>query len=67
MNKARTEYAHSRTYEPLGTEMNQVQNALLLQKDTLIFVLSCEHKFTSSHVILVAQPSATSEDTHSPI
>ncbi len=33
----------------------------LLQKGTLIFGLSCEHKPTSSHVILVAHPSATSE------
>jgi hypothetical protein len=41
-------------------------NALLLQKDTLIFGLSCEHKLTCSHVILFAHPSATSEGTLSP-
>ena len=63
MNKARTEYAHRRTYEPLETEMNQVQNALLLQKDMLIFGLSCEHTLTSSRVILFAHPSAISEGT----
>ena len=38
-------------------------NVLLLQKDTLLFRLSCERMFTSSNCILVADPSATSEGT----
>jgi hypothetical protein len=63
LNKTSTEYAHRRTNEPLETGMNRVQNALLLQKDALIFGLSCEHLLTSSHGILVAHPSATSENT----
>ncbi len=39
------------------------KSALLLQEDPLIFIVSCEHKLTSSHVTLVAHPSATSEGT----
>jgi hypothetical protein len=41
-------------------------NALLLQKETLFFILSCEHMFISSNCLLVAHPSATSEGTLSP-
>jgi hypothetical protein len=38
---------------------------LLLQKDTLMFRLSCERMFTSLNCILVADGSATSEGTRS--
>src|SRR5258708_28538680 len=63
MNKARTEYAHRRSNKPLETRKNQ--NELLLQEDPLIFMLSCEHMFTSSNFTPGAHPSATSEGTRS--
>ena len=51
MNTARTKYAHRRTNKPLETRKNQ--NELLLQEDPLIFMLSCEHMFTSANFTLV--------------
>jgi hypothetical protein len=47
MDTARTEYAHRRTNRPLETRKNH--NELLLQEDPLIFMLSCEHMFTSAN------------------
>jgi len=45
----------------LRQKWNRFKSALLLQKYMLIFMLSCEHQFTSSNFILVAHPAATSE------
>jgi hypothetical protein len=54
------------TYVPMSRlrqECIWFTNVLLLQKDTLIFRLSCELMFTSPNCILVADGSATSEGT----
>ena len=64
MNTTRAEYAHRRTNKPLETRKNH--NELLLQEDPLIFMLSCEHMFTSANFTPVAHPFATNEGTLSP-
>ena len=49
------------THEPLETRKNQ--NELLLQEDSLMFLLQCEQIFAPSNLTPVEHPFATSEDT----
>ncbi len=49
------------THEPLETRKNH--NELLLQEDSSMFLLQCEHLFTPSNFTLAARLFATSEGT----
>src|SRR5258708_28771818 len=61
MNKASSEYHYMSTHEPLETRKNH--NELLLQEDSSMFLLQCEHLFTPSNFTLAARLFATSEGT----
>src|SRR4249920_1948183 len=59
MNNAGAPFVHIRNHEPLETRKNQ--NELLLQEDTLLFLLQCKYLFTPSNFTSAACLFATSE------
>src|SRR5215469_4770823 len=59
MNNAGPPFVHIRNREPLETRKNL--NELLLQEDTLLFLLQCKYLFTPSNITSAACLFATSE------